>query len=123
MLRAARIAAHVSPAPVAADGPAVLYELRGHVAILTLNRAANRNAMSTELLNAVRAAGERAAADPDVRCVLLTAKGRNFCGGADFGSQGKKAKAVALPDSRVTSGAQVGGEPAFSMYSRFLSLP
>lgn len=99
------------------EGPPVLYELTGHVLKLTLNRAQQRNAMSQELLEGVRDAAARAAADPEVRCIVITGKGRNFCGGADF--KGDRAK---YSDPQITSGELVGGESGYAMYNHFLSL-
>lgn len=62
----------------------------GAVAIVTLNRPERRNALSTELVEALRAALEAADADPEVRAVLLTGAGPAFCAGGDLagGMQG-----------------------------------
>jgi 2-(1,2-epoxy-1,2-dihydrophenyl)acetyl-CoA isomerase len=61
----------------------VLYEERGAVARVVLNRPERLNAMTFamagELLLALRRAGE-----PHVRAVLLTGAGRGFCSGTDL---------------------------------------
>jgi enoyl-CoA hydratase/carnithine racemase len=64
--------------------PAALYEVRGHVAILTLNRPTALNAVDSSMSAAAGAALERAAQDPDVRVVVITGAGRAFCAGADL---------------------------------------
>jgi 2-(1,2-epoxy-1,2-dihydrophenyl)acetyl-CoA isomerase len=52
------------------------------VRVLTLNRPDKRNALNVALLEAVRA--ELAvAADPAVRCLIVTGAGKGFCAGAD----------------------------------------
>jgi 2-(1,2-epoxy-1,2-dihydrophenyl)acetyl-CoA isomerase len=62
----------------------VLYEVADRVATVTLNRPERRNAMSAELLQELLAALERAAADDDVRAVVLTGAGPGFCVGGDL---------------------------------------
>jgi methylglutaconyl-CoA hydratase len=62
----------------------VHYELRHPAAILTLNRPDRRNALSRGLIAALHDAVNRAAADPDARCVILTGAGPTFCAGMDL---------------------------------------
>jgi 2-(1,2-epoxy-1,2-dihydrophenyl)acetyl-CoA isomerase len=62
----------------------VLYEVADHVATVTLNRPERRNAMSAELLQELLASLERAAADDEVRAVVLTGAGPGFCVGGDL---------------------------------------
>ncbi len=62
--------------------PEVLYEVRDHIAVITLNRPDARNAVNKSLANAAGAALDSAAHDPDVRCVVLTGAGPAFCAGA-----------------------------------------
>ena len=52
-------------------------------ATITLNRPAQRNALSGEMLRALVAAIDEAAADDSVRAVILTGAGGAFCSGAD----------------------------------------
>lgn len=63
---------------------AVLYEKRGPVAILTLNRPDRLNAISAELRADVHAALDEAHADDGVRALIITGAGRGFCSGADL---------------------------------------
>lgn len=51
---------------------------------LTLDRPEKRNALSLELVHALRAALARARDDATLRCVLLTGAGKAFCAGGDF---------------------------------------
>lgn len=51
---------------------------------LTLDRPEKRNALTPEMLRALRAALARARDDEAVRCVLLTGAGSAFCAGGDF---------------------------------------
>ncbi len=51
---------------------------------LTLNRPAALNSFTTELHAQLLAALEVAAADTNVRCVVLTGAGRGFCAGQDL---------------------------------------
>jgi enoyl-CoA hydratase/carnithine racemase len=62
----------------------VLYEVRGHTAILTLNRPDALNAVNALLSRALGEALERAQADEAVRVIVLTGAGRAFCAGADL---------------------------------------
>jgi enoyl-CoA hydratase/carnithine racemase len=65
---------------------AVTYELRETgVAVLTLNRPERMNAWSDGLASALYAGLDAAEADPAVRVIVLTGRGRAFCAGADMG--------------------------------------
>ncbi|MBI4577470.1 MAG: enoyl-CoA hydratase/isomerase family protein [Planctomycetes bacterium] len=61
-------------------------ETRGPVTILTLNRPEARNAMSADLLAALRAAAAEVSARREVRAVVITGAGGCFSSGADFGT-------------------------------------
>lgn len=77
--------------------PVLLEDQRGHVRALTLNRPAQRNALSPELLAALRAALQAADRDPATRVILLTGAGdRAFCSGADLGSAASAGEAGLL---------------------------
>jgi crotonobetainyl-CoA hydratase len=69
---------------VIAEEPAARYELRDRLALITLNRPAALNAVNAALSTAVGTALESAAADHDVRAVVITGAGRAFCAGADL---------------------------------------
>jgi 2-(1,2-epoxy-1,2-dihydrophenyl)acetyl-CoA isomerase len=61
----------------------VLYEQRGAVAHIVLNRPDRLNAMTLELAGELLEALRRAC-EPHVRAVLLTGAGRGFCSGSDL---------------------------------------
>ena len=64
---------------------AVLYEMRGEVAIITLNRPDKRNVVNTAMRDGVLAAWKRFDADPAARVAILTAAGdKAFCAGRDL---------------------------------------
>lgn len=70
------------------DYEQIRFETDGAVATLTLNRPARRNAwtrrMGIEIRDALRVADER----DEVRAVVVTGAGRDFCVGADLEGQG-----------------------------------
>jgi len=77
----------------------VLYEVEGHVAVVTLNRPDRLNAITLEMLDALTMRLREADGDPGVRCILLTGAGRGFCAGLDLveaASQMERLDAVAL---------------------------
>lgn len=55
------------------------------VATLTLNRPEKHNAMSSQMLDDLKAAAEQLAQDETVRVVILTGAGKSFCAGGDLG--------------------------------------
>ena len=61
----------------------LLETIEDGVAILTLNRPDRLNAFSPELLNILREALPRLAADKSVGAIVLTGSGRGFCAGGD----------------------------------------
>jgi len=72
----------------------LLSERRGHILILTINRPDRMNSISPDLSEALVQAFVEASADPDVRCVILTAVGdRAFCAGADLKARAAEDKA------------------------------
>lgn len=62
----------------------VHYDHRGPAAVITFNRPDKRNALSRALIAGLTAAFQRAAADAEARCVILTGNGPAFCAGMDL---------------------------------------
>jgi len=97
----------------------ILFETRGDVAVITLNRPDRLNAytgkMSVELMDAVATANE----DRSVGAIVVTGAGRGFCAGADVESQFKAqldrdsardSAGEAAPDGDAGSGAASAGD-------------
>ncbi|NMM36491.1 MAG: enoyl-CoA hydratase [Glaciimonas sp.] len=64
--------------------PMVLHSRSGGIVTLTLNRAAQFNALSEQMMDALQAALDAVAQDTTVRVVVLAAEGRAFCAGHDL---------------------------------------
>jgi methylglutaconyl-CoA hydratase len=62
----------------------VVYEIKGVAAVITINRADKRNALSRGLIDALADAFKRALNEESVRVVILTAAGSVFCAGMDL---------------------------------------
>ncbi len=65
------------------DNEAVLYEVDGAIATITLNRPKALNALNAELTQGMVESVQKAADDPGVRCVVLTSSSQNFMAGRD----------------------------------------
>lgn len=76
--------------PVNKSGPDALVEQRGHTLIVTMNRPAARNALSTEMMKIMVQAWDRVDNDTDIRCCILTGTGGYFCAGMDLKAATKK---------------------------------
>lgn len=63
---------------------AVLVERDGHLMTVTLNRPERMNSINGEVLVGLLDAMVEADRNPDIRCVILTGAGGNFCAGADL---------------------------------------
>jgi enoyl-CoA hydratase len=63
----------------------ILYEIRGPMALITINRAAKHNAISLDTLAELQSAVAEAAADEEVRVITLTGAGEKaFASGSDL---------------------------------------
>jgi enoyl-CoA hydratase/carnithine racemase len=67
----------------------VLYQRRGPVARVTLNRPEYRNAQNSAMTYALDAAFTRAVNDDAVKVIMLAGSGPHFCAGHDIGSPGR----------------------------------
>lgn len=86
----------------------VLVDIDSHVATVTLNRAAKRNAVDIEMFEAIAGVAEQLANNPSVRAVVLSGDGEDFCAGIDiavFGGDGISAGTADLMRPRTKSGA------------------
>lgn len=63
----------------------ILLNVEDGIATITLNRPEAGNAINLLLAKAMFQAALKCEADPAIRCVVLTAKGRLFCAGGDLG--------------------------------------
>lgn len=63
----------------------LLYEPRGRVALITLNRPEKLNAWTLQMENEFMEAVNAVAADPALHVLVVTGAGRGFCAGADIG--------------------------------------
>lgn len=105
----------------------VLHSRRGPAFWITLNRPDKRNAINNDLIAGIAAGIGKAAADPDVRCIVLTGAGdKAFCAGGDlqpgggfnfdfaeprtpYGNLLRQAQDCPLPILAVVNGACVAG--------------
>lgn len=71
------------------EDPILLQERDGAVAILTLNRVKQLNALSTQLRRDIVSAVRHLAADDGVRAMILTGNGRAFSAGVDLKEAGQ----------------------------------
>jgi len=79
----------------------VLFERRDGVALLTLNRPDVLNALSTRMLEALRARIGEVGADAGVRALVVTGAGRAFAAGADIAEMQRMTPLEALAFSRL----------------------
>jgi enoyl-CoA hydratase len=75
------------------DAKYILYDTHDRVAVITLNRPERRNAQNKPLLLELDAAFDRAAADSDIRVIVLKANGPHFSAGHDI-APGKDLEAL-----------------------------
>ena len=68
------------------------YEVDGRVAVITLDRADKANAVHEAMLDELDAAWSKAAADKEVRVIVLKANGKHFCSGHDLSGSNEALK-------------------------------
>ena len=68
----------------------LLYSVQDRIATLTLNRPDRLNALGDTLREDLNDAVAKAAADPNVRVLVITGAGRGFCSGGDVKSMNEK---------------------------------
>lgn len=66
------------------DSQVVLLTSADGIVRITLNRPEKRNALNSELIEALKKALRRAGEDRDVRAIVLSGAGSDFCSGADL---------------------------------------
>jgi methylglutaconyl-CoA hydratase len=77
-----------------ADEEVVLYSVEGAVARITLNRPEKRNALNDALIAGIRESLRKAAQDENVRAIVISGAGKDFCSGADLSALQKIAGAT-----------------------------
>jgi enoyl-CoA hydratase/carnithine racemase len=65
----------------------IMYELKGNIAHLVLNRPERLNALGKTTLNEINAAMDRAEADDAVRVIVISGAGKSFSSGFDLKEQ------------------------------------
>ncbi|HEX7034974.1 MAG TPA: crotonase/enoyl-CoA hydratase family protein [Pseudomonadales bacterium] len=76
----------------------IRYQVEDGILTLTLHRPEKLNAFTGQMMQEMIDALDRADADDDVRCVIVTGTGRAFCAGADLSAGGSTFDADARPD-------------------------
>jgi len=66
------------------DEETVLYQPDGSIARITLNRPEKRNALNDRLIDQLKTFLRQAHHDPDIRVIVLSGAGSDFCAGADL---------------------------------------
>ncbi len=69
-----------------AENPVVLYRKDDAIAVITMNRPQYRNAQNSAMTYALDRSFYRAAADDDVKVVILAGAGKHFSAGHDIGT-------------------------------------
>ena len=95
-------------------GDSVEYRIAERIAWITLNRPDNHNALSDALTGELDDAVHQANADDGVRFIVLGAKGKTFCAGADIKAAGQ---------GTVGGGGLHGPSPYVSILNQLLDGP
>jgi enoyl-CoA hydratase len=74
----------MTDSPSGGGSETITTEARGHVLLVGLNRPSKLNAFTGEMLDALGAAYTRYDADPNLRCAVLFAHGKDFTAGLDL---------------------------------------
>src|ERR1041385_2290012 len=77
----------------------VLYSVEGSVARITLNRPEKRNALNDAVIAGLKEQLKTAALDKNVRVVVISGAGKDFCSGADLSALQKIAGASVAENS------------------------
>src|SRR5215212_1944137 len=77
----------------------VLYSVEGSAARITLNRPEKRNALNDAVIAGLKQRLKNAAADKNVRVVVISGAGKDFCSGADLSALQKIAGASVAENS------------------------
>jgi len=97
-------------------GPEVLYELTDHIAVITLNRPERMNTISITMLDALAESFVRTNADPEVRVVILTGKGRAFCAGLDLAAQSAGGDKALINSEQVMTNLDLRTAPPTTLH-------
>jgi enoyl-CoA hydratase len=90
-----------------ADLPSTLTaKIDGAVVTLTLNRPEKRNALDSELRQALRSAFDAYDEREDLRCAVLTGTGSAFCAGADLAEMSRDAMAIPPAEMNLLLGSE-----------------
>ena len=89
----------------------VLYEVVDRVGVITLNRADKANAQTPQMLDYLDELFTKAAADKNVRVIVLQANGKHFSAGHDISgsTEQARAQAVAVASEEFPSDYSVSG--------------
>ena len=79
----------------------IRYEVEGRVGVITLDRIEKANAVDQQSLDEMNEAFEAAAADREVRVIVLRAEGKHFCAGHD----------ISASNEALADGTDGGGSP------------
>ncbi|HEV7913854.1 MAG TPA: enoyl-CoA hydratase/isomerase family protein [Albitalea sp.] len=84
------------------DFETIQYEVNRGIAVLTLNRPQQRNALSVEMRDEMASLVPVIAHDASVKALIITGAGDNFCGGGDISGMRKPVTASTPADGRNT---------------------
>ncbi len=93
----------------------LVFDHTDHVAVLTLNRPAVRNALNRELSAALMDALQRVREDPAIRVAVLTGAGRTFCAGADLKERAQSGRAGDASPASIIEGNRTPSVGRISM--------
>lgn len=78
---------------------AVLFSMDGAVARITLNRPEKRNALNDAIIAGIKQGLRKAAGDENVRAIVISGAGKDFCSGADLSALQKMVGASVAENS------------------------
>lgn len=96
---------------------AVLYERRGPIAIISMNRPRYNNAQNNQMTYALDDAFKRASGDDEVAVIIVRGEGKHFSAGHDMGTPGRDSH-VPVEDPRSLWYNGVGKPGAEGQYVR-----
>ena len=74
----------------------ILYSRDNQIARITLNRPDKRNALDAEIVGEIKTALHQAAVDENVRVVMISGAGKDFCSGADLAALQRISEATVM---------------------------